>query len=348
MQVDGRTLSHEMSETIRRMAVERVREGERPSAVIKSYGLCRTTIYKWLRASSGRGKGLRALASRKATGRPRTLTAAQERQVFRWINGKDPHRYGFDYNLWTRPVVAELIEKKFGARLGLTAVGALLARLGLTPQKPKKRSVERNEGDIVRWKNHTWPAKNNERNEKGRELHLVFIDECGFMLAPLVRRTWAPRGRTPVIRIAEPHGRISTIGAITISPARSRFGFHFCLLPDNANFHGGSIVAFVDSLRRRIRKPLMVIWDRIPIHQSSPVEQYLSDHEDVLVEPFPPYSPELNPVDYVWGYVKYGRLANYCPNSLDELRRKVTSELCRVRTRPDLLKSFFRATGLQL
>jgi transposase len=80
MKRDGRTLDHRTLEEIRRMAVERVREGEDPSAVIASYGFCRTTIYKWMHASSGRGKGMRALASRKASGRPRTLTAAQERR----------------------------------------------------------------------------------------------------------------------------------------------------------------------------------------------------------------------------------------------------------------------------
>jgi len=268
--------------------------------------------------------------------------------VFRWINGRNPKQHGLDFSLWTRAVVAKLIEEKFGVRLGLTAVGELLARLGLTPQKPKKRSVERNESDIVRWKNRTWPMLTRRFNEKARNAHLVFVDECGFMLAPLLRRTWARRGHTPVIKIAEPHGRISTIGALTISPATARFGFYFRSLPDNANFLGGSIVEFIESVRDRIRRPLVVIWDQIPIHRSYAVERYLIHQKDVVVEPFPPYAPELNPVDYVWGHIKYGRLANYCPMGLNELREKVTSELRRVRTCPDLLRSFFNATGLEL
>ncbi len=168
------------------------------------------------------------------------------------------------------------------------------------------------------------------------------------MLAPLLRRTWARRGHTPVIKIAEPHGRISTIGALTISPKTSRFGFFFYSLPDNANFRGESLVDFVDTVRRRLRGPIIVIWDQIPIHQSYPIERYLSHHHDVVVEPFPPYCPELNPVDFVWGHIKYGRLANYCPMSLDELRNTVTAELHRVRTKPELLRSFFNATGLSL
>src|SRR5215471_20194309 len=90
MKRDGRTLDHKTLEEIRRMAVQRVWEGEKPSVVIASYGFSRQIIYKWLREAKSKGRGLRALRSRKATGRPRTLTAKQEQQLFRWINGKDP------------------------------------------------------------------------------------------------------------------------------------------------------------------------------------------------------------------------------------------------------------------
>src|SRR5215831_6655032 len=121
MKRDGRKLDHKTLEEIRRMAVERVWEGEDPSEVIASYGICRTTIYKWLRAAKGKGRGLDALRSRKGTGRPAKLTKSQQRRVFRWINGKDPRQYGFDFGLWTRKVVAELISDKFAIELSLAS-----------------------------------------------------------------------------------------------------------------------------------------------------------------------------------------------------------------------------------
>src|SRR6266567_5739173 len=158
MKRDGRTLDHKTLEEIRRMAVQRVLEGERPSTVIASYGFARQVIYKWLRQAKGKGHGLRALRSRKGTGRPRRLTGKQERQLFRWINGKDPRQYGFDFGLWTRLVVRKLIADKFGAKLGVTAVGKLLAKLGLTPQKPLKRAYERDPAAIEAWKHDTYPG----------------------------------------------------------------------------------------------------------------------------------------------------------------------------------------------
>src|SRR4051794_14527915 len=110
MKRDGRTFDHQMLETIRLMAIERVREGELPADVIASYGFNRTTIYKWLSVATRDGD--KALRSTPATGRPRSLTPAQEQQVFCWVNGRDPRQYGLDFGLWTRAIVAQLIEQK--------------------------------------------------------------------------------------------------------------------------------------------------------------------------------------------------------------------------------------------
>ncbi len=168
------------------------------------------------------------------------------------------------------------------------------------------------------------------------------------MLAPVLRRTWAPRGCTPVIKISEPHGRISVIGAITISPGRRHFGFHFQLSEDNVNMRGDSVVQFIEDVRRKIRGPITLLWDQIPIHRGKPVTAYLARHRRLVVEPFPPSAPELNPVDNVWSYVKYNRLPNYTPQQLGELRKRITMEFCRLQKRPCLLRSFFDHTELSL
>jgi transposase len=152
MKRDGRKLDHQTLETIRFMAVESVREGEAPSAVIASYGFSRTSIYRWLATVSKPGIGVRALASRPAQGQPRRLTARQEQKVFRWINGNDPRQYGLDFGLWSRSVVSDLIERKFGIRLGLTAVGELLAK--------------------ENWWRETYPAIARQAKADGGEAHV--------------------------------------------------------------------------------------------------------------------------------------------------------------------------------
>ena len=170
MKRDGRLFDHRTLEQIRLMAVERVREGEPAAEVIAAYGFNRTTIYKWLRRALQPGIGIKALRSTKATGRPRSLTAVQERQVFRWINGRDPRQYGLDFGLWTRTVVVELIGQKFGVRLGVTAVGELLAKLGLTPQKPLQRAYQRDPEAIERWQRETYPAIARQAKAQGADI----------------------------------------------------------------------------------------------------------------------------------------------------------------------------------
>src|SRR5258706_14839475 len=99
-----------------------------------SYGFARTRIYKWLPKVKGRGNGLKRLKSTKGTGRPRTLTPAQERQVFWWINGRDPRQHGVDFGLWRRQIVRELLARELAVALGLTAGGMLLSNLRLPPE----------------------------------------------------------------------------------------------------------------------------------------------------------------------------------------------------------------------
>jgi transposase len=161
-----------------------------------------------------------------------------------------------------------------------------------------------------------------------------------------VRRTFAPRGQTPVVRVADPHARISVIGAITVDPRRERVGLVYNMLGDNANFRGPGIAYFVQILLAAIGGPVTILWDRVTIHSCEQVEQCLGSVPGVVVEPFPPYAPKLNPADGIWGYVKHGRLPNYTPPDLDVLRTTIMSELDRLRAEEGLLRSFIRHTKL--
>ena len=217
MKRDGRTFDHQTLEKIRLMAVERVREGEPASKVIEAYGFNRTTIYKWIQAALRPGVGIKALRSTKATGRPRSLTPAQEKQVFRWVNGRNPRQYGLDFGLWTRAVVVELIEKKFGIALGLTAVGQLLAKLGLTPQKPLQRAYQRDPEAIEKWQRETYPAIARQAKAEGAEI--FFWDESGFGADTVHGKTWGVRGQTPVVQRAGQRQSMSAASAVNAKGA---------------------------------------------------------------------------------------------------------------------------------
>ncbi len=246
MQIDGRTLSHETSETIRHLAVQRVKEGERPSSVIKSYGLCRTTIYKWLRATK-RG-GLKALKARKHPGRAPALVSRQKLQVRRWINGKDPRQYGFDFGLWTRQIVAALIEQKLGVRLGVTAVGRLLAELDITPQKPLRRAYERDPVAIQQWTTAVFPRLRTRAKRSGAKI--FFLDEAGVRSDQVLGRTWGVRGQTPEVATS---GRRQSVSAISAVNARGEFWYELYTQRLNATGFIGLLSHF---MRRRTEQSI--------------------------------------------------------------------------------------------
>ena len=338
MKRDGRTLDHGTLETIRLMAVERVRDGEAPSAVIAAYGFSRTTIYRWLKAAAKPGVGLRALRARRASGRPRSLTPRQEGEVFRWINGKDPRQYGMDFGLWTRSVVAELIDRKFGIRLGLTAVGALLAKLGLTPQKPLQRAYQRDPEAIERWQRETYPAIARQAKADGGDV--FFWDESGFRADAVHGRTWGVRGQTPVV---ERPGQRQSISAA--SAVNAKGGFWYC------TYEGGlTAELFVSLLRKMMRhrpKPVHLVVDGLPAHKTKLVKDYVQSTQGRLtLHILPGYAPELNPDEAVWSHMKRTGVARAPLRKGERLRDKIDAQLAAIKAAPKLIRSFFRAPSV--
>ena len=335
MKRDGRKLDHKTLEEIRRMAVERVWEGEDPSEVIASYGFCRTTIYKWLRAAKGKGRGLDALRSRKGTGRPAKLTKSQQRRVFRWINGKDPRQYGFDFGLWTRKVVAELISDKFAIELSLASVGKLLADVGLTPQKPLMRAYERDPEAIEAWKRETYPSITAAAKRESAEIY--FWDESGFRADAVQGTTWGVKGETPVVEVP---GKRQTISAT--SAVNSKGGFWF------ATYQGGMsaelFVAMLKLIMRGRRKPLYLILDSLPAHEAKVVRDYEKATNGKLKLFFlPGYAPELDPDELVWSYVKRTGTAKRPLASNESLQDRIEADLINLQNNPGLIRSFFKA-----
>jgi transposase len=180
----------------------------------------RSWAYKCRATARDRGCGIKALRSTKGTGRPRTLTPAQEAQVFRWVNGMRPDQYGFDFGMWTRQVVQELLLSRFEVTLSLASIGALLARLGLTPQKPLQRAYQRDPAAVERWKHETFPAIAAQTQASAAEI--LFWDESGFRADAMHGKTSAKRGDTPVI---ERPGQRQPISAASAVSARGAYWF---------------------------------------------------------------------------------------------------------------------------
>ena len=336
MKIDGRTLSHETSEKIRRMAVQRVKEGEKPSVVIKSFGLGRTSIYPWIR--NERKKGAQALAARKHPGRKTALTDAQKRRVRRWICGKDPRQYGFDFGLWTRKIVSSLIQEKMGITLGLTAVGRLLHQMGITPQKPLRRAYERDPLAIEKWKREGYPAL--RARARRRKAEIFFLDEAGVRSDQVLGRTWGERGQTPEVRTS---GQRQSINAISAVNARGAFWYEVY----SGRFNSTLFKEFLHDFMHRRKDPVFLVVDGHPSHRAKMIAAYIQQLKGRLELHFlPGYAPELNPDEFVWNHLKNEGVSKKPLKKNESLRRRVEDDLAHIKRRPGLVRSFFGAPSV--
>ena len=167
--------------------------------------------------------------------------------------------------------------------------------------------------------------------------HLVFADESGFLLAPLVAKTWAPRGCTPFQRHRQGHrDKISVISGISLSPKRYRLGLYYLLFFDNIGQE--EVCLFLRELLRLLHGPITVLLDNSSTHQGEPLQKLLRKHPRLSIEHFPSYAPELNPDEGVWSLAKR-KLANSRPDDVDELMEDIIRTMEKIRKSPTKLRS---------
>ena len=335
--IDGRTLDHKALEHLRILAVRRVIEdGERPSEVMLSLGLCRTSIYPWLREF--KDKGWDALVESIAAGREPKLQEPQRQQVRRWILGKDPRQHGFDFGLWTRRIVQTLIREKMGIELGLTAVGRLLASLEITPQKPLRRAYERDPVAVARWQKQTYPKLKRRAKKLGAKI--FFLDEAGFQSAPPLGRTYGLKGHTPVVVTSGQRQRVNVISAVNAQGA-------FWAASYTGKLNAETFVAFLGDFMKNQRGKVFLVVDGHPAHKANVVKAYWQGLQGRLELHFlPPYAPDLNPDEFVWSYMKSNGVSKKPLKQNESLQKRVEQDLTTIQKDRKLVRSFFGAASV--
>lgn len=173
----------------------------------------------------------------------------------------------------------------------------------------------------------------------------MFIDESGFYLLPGRRRTYAPRGCTPILHAPCRYEHLSVMAAVTMEGqlyARVRA----------RSLNSLDSVAFVQRLQARWPEcKLLVIWDGSPIHRFKAVRAFQATPaaENFIFERLPGYAPDLNPLDCgVWHHLKNVALANLCCRDLDQLREELARATKALRAKPHLIQACFGAAKLDL
>lgn len=165
-------------------------------------------------------------------------------------------------------------------------------------------------------------------------------------MSPLVRRTLAPRGQTPILKTKAAHReKVSVTAALTLSPKRQRLGLYWQTFP-RSYVNAQRSADFLRYLMRRLDGAVIVIWDGGPMHKGDPIRQVLHDFPRLSLERLPPYAPDLNPVEYLWGHLKYGKLPNFLPDDVFQLDGTLNDHLRRTRKQTKRLSGYFDAAKL--
>jgi transposase len=335
--LDARKLDHSTLEAIRIRAVTQVEAGENPEDVINALGFSRSCIYTWL--SLYREGGIEALKAKKLDGRPPKLSGKQIKKLYGYVVDKTPLQYKFAFALWTCALIRELIRTKFGVHLSEVSVGRLLKKLGLSPQRPLFRAYQQDPMKVERYLKEEFPKI--KKRAKQRGARVFFGDEASIRSDYHSGTTWAPVGETPIIRTTGARFKMNMISAIS-----SRGELRFML--SEKGLTADLFIEFLKQLIHGVEYPVFLILDGHPVHKSLKVRKFVElMHGKIELYYLPGYSPELNPDETVWAFVKHHSVGKQVITGPDQFKSLILGSLRKLQKLPSVIKSFFEAKDIQ-
>jgi transposase len=290
----------------------------------------RSTLLTWWK--NYRLIGAEALRTKKTRGPQGKLNDAQLGELYALLVGFDPRQLSFGFALWTRAMVAELIFRRFKIRVSIATAGRTLRMLGMSPQKPLYRAYQQDPEKVERWKGEVYPEIRRRAAKEGAEI--FFADEASVRTDFHAGTTWAPVGRTPVVQKTGARTSVMMISAVT-PKGKLRFMVH-----DNG-LKSEEFITFCRRLLDDTTGKVFLIVDGGRIHTSKMTRRFVERTERLELFFLPPYSPELNPDEWIWKNVKNDRVGRQAAQSHNELRLFVTAALHRLQKLPQLVLSFF-------
>lgn len=318
---------------VRIQAVQAVRnKGLHPDDAAALFDVSRASVYRWLAADREGGKD--ALVTKKAPGRVPTLTLAQEHRLFQAMRKKTPEDFGFDFTLWTRELVAKVIEKLFRKTLSLPSISRLLQRLSITYKKPELRARERDQKAVMKWKRTTLPRIRSMA--RSMRATIFYGDEAGLQSDHNAGMTWGPKGETVLVKKTGFREKVNLLSAIS-KPG----GLRFMLV--EGGIDAAKFCTFLDRLMKGRRRPVFLIMDNASIHRSKVVKEHVSSYNGKLRLYFlPPYSPDLNPDELVWNDLKTRGVYRRALNGKGDLRKRALSHMRSLQKNPRKVAGMFR------
>ncbi len=314
-------------------AVQLLKEGNEAELVARMFGVSRAIVFRWQQKYDAGGPA--ALETKRTPGPVSRLSPTQMSQLYAMVTGCDPRQLQFDFGLWTRKIIRDLIRREFGVKFSEVQVGRLLKKMGLSAQRPLYRAYQQDRERVEEWKKVIYPKIRKLAAEEGASI--FFEDEAGLRTDHHAGTTWSPAGQTPVVIKTGERKSISMVSAI--SP-RGELRFRV----QEGSMNAGRFIDFLKALLSTVEGRVFLIVDGHPVHRSKKVREFAENETGGRLKIFflPPYSPDLNPDEWVWKNVKNDRVARQVIMGKDDLKAKATGALRRLQKLPGVVRGFFR------
>ena len=338
--IDARKLPASAVEEKRRQAVKLRKKGMTRAQIGEIVGVHADTVGRWLKAYESQGaKALKLKVRGRREGSGRRLDPDQERKIRNLLLDKTPDQLKMPYALWTRESVKELVKEQLGIVLPIRTVGHYLKRWGMTPQKPVKQAYEQQPARVRKWLDEEYPDIQAKAKEEAAEIY--WGDETGLRNDCQHERGYAPKGKTPVIRLNAKRESINMISAIT-NQGKVRFKL----------FEGGmNATILIDFLKRLVKdagRKIILILDNLRVHHAKKVKEWLAGKEEQIeIFYLPAYSPELNPDEYLNCDLKAGVHSGKPARSKKQLKSKVISHMRMLQRKSGRVKKYFEHKKIQ-
>ncbi len=333
MTIQGRTIPHDVLETYRFTSVRLREEGVDVSVMARVFGVRNTSVYRWL--ANRQHKGLDSLKSTKAVGPPPALSQKQFQKLLVWLR-QPASELGYATDLWSGPRIRHLLKHRFGVNYHPKHMPRLLRRLGLVIKFPERRALEQDPDKIQEWKETRLPAI--MADAKKRRALVFYADESLISLIPYVGRTWTFPDMQPIVKVSGKRGQhVGVTGAVN---ATGKVCFE--MTADGERFTAKVFLRFVRKLRQtHSRCAIVLIVDGAKVHTANCVKKYLSANRWLRLETLPAYSPEWNPSEKAWCYVKCKSRNGSQAKNKAQLRQETRAALRKLKNDPSRIKSFF-------
>lgn len=334
MKKDGRSLSHEVLESYRFAAIKLHESNVHVNVIAESMGVSRQAVYRWLRICEDHGAG--ALRATKATGTEMQLTEEQI-QSLKGILRKPAAALGYPTDLWSGPRVRHLIGESFGIKYHKKHIPRLMKSLGLVLKFPERRALEQDPAAVKEWKKERFPEI--VKFVKKRKALLFYADESLVSLIPYVGKTWTFPNKNPIVRVSGKRGQ--HVGVTAAVNQQGRMCFE--LTKEGENFTAKVFIRFLKKIRLEFPKRFItMIIDGAPVHRAKIVRQFEDENNHWLrLEILPAYSPELNPTEKSWRFLKTKKLNASAAKDKSELRNGTRKALRQIKKDKDRVASFF-------